>query len=264
MKTALVLTGGGAKGAFEVGVLKEITKKVVPDVIVGTSVGAMNAALYLDGYDLDRNMQRLEEAWMNTKGIKMFPVNKRIFYKFNKVESLFRNSGIREMIRRNLRAERFDDLARPLYINCTKVSNGTNRFFYEGDLRQPLLATCAIMPFFAPVMVDREYYIDGGHSNYLGLEKAEHLRCDQVILVNLGYHKQTKEVKGLVSMTYYLSEMIRKQMITNAIKNCKVPNLINISPFMPKHIKINDLSHTEELIKMGQREAKKVVGKIRK
>lgn len=264
MKTALVLTGGGAKGAFEVGVLKEINKKLVPDVIIGTSVGAMNAALYLDGYDLDRNVQRLEEAWLNAKDIKMFPVNKRIFYKFSKTESLFKDTGIREMIRRNLRAERFDDLARPLYINCTKMSNGSNHFFSEGDVRQPLMASCALMPFFAPIMVDGDYYIDGGHSNYLGLEKAEQLKCDQVILVNLGYHRQTKEIKGIVSMTYYLSEMLRKQMLTNAIKNCKVQNLVNISPLMPKHIKLNDLSHTEELVKMGQREAKKVIGKIRK
>jgi predicted acylesterase/phospholipase RssA len=58
-KTALVLSGGGSKGAIEVGILKVILKKITPDVIIGTSIGALNAAVTARG----NSPQVLEEGW---------------------------------------------------------------------------------------------------------------------------------------------------------------------------------------------------------
>ncbi|MFH1054062.1 MAG: patatin-like phospholipase family protein [Candidatus Woesearchaeota archaeon] len=262
MKTALVLTGGGSKGAVEVGVLKVLSKCLIPDVFIGTSVGALNAAVFLDGKDFSENILNLERIWIGVSRKKIFPLNRRIFYKFHKIESLFSNRGLKRLVDENLKAESFKDLARPLYINCTNLSDGKSHYFYKGNLHDPIVASCAISPFFEPVMINNSYYIDGGHSNYLGLDKIKELKCDQVILVNLGYHKQSKDIKGILNMSYYVSEMMKRQLIMNSIMSFKIKKLIEISPLLPEHLHITDFSQTEKLIKIGVREADKALEKI--
>lgn len=264
MKTALVLTGGGSKGAVEVGVLKQITKKVVPDVVIGTSVGALNAAGYLDGPDFEDNIQRLEQQWLSIKRKNVFPLNKKIMYKFAGVQSLFTNRGLKSLIDKSLKAKDFESLQRKLYVNCTGLDDGKSHYFSRGRLDNAILASCALLPYFEPVKIGDHFYVDGGHSNYLGLRKIEELKCDQVIVVNLAYHKMSRDIKGVIGYTYYVNEIVKRQMISEAIKGFNTPNLIAISPVIPEKLHMTNFSYTEKLIKLGEREAKKHLGKIKK
>jgi len=71
LRTALVFTGGGSRGAVEVGALKAIANRIRPDAVIGTSVGAINAAFYAAGV----TPMELERLWLRLTSRFVFPIN---------------------------------------------------------------------------------------------------------------------------------------------------------------------------------------------
>ena len=93
LKTALVFSGGGSKGAFEVGVAKVLLKKIIPDVIIGTSIGSINGALIA----LDTPIKQMEKMWKKVTKKDIFPFNKKILYKLHFAESIYSNKRLQKL-----------------------------------------------------------------------------------------------------------------------------------------------------------------------
>ena len=252
MKTALVLTGGGSKGAIEVGVLKVLVeRKIIPDVVIGTSVGAINGAIFLDGKNHQEALARLEDAWQHATRKMFFPFNPAVLLQWHHAASIFHSRGLQQMLAKYLKSQSFKELSKPLHVNCTRLSDGKSVFFNQGNLHETILASSALTPFYPPVRLGDELYTDGSFTNYLGLQKAEELKCERIILVNLGYHQPPKQKEGLINMTLYMNELMKHQLIMNAIALHKRKNFIEIAPKIASEIHLTDFSHTKELIREG-------------
>ena len=141
-KTGLVLSGGGARGFAHIGVLQALNEAgIFPDVISGTSAGALVGVLYADGYSpLDI--------------LKMMNSTSRLHYIRPTVprEGLLQISGIERILKENLRAKKFEDLRIPLFVTATDLNNGKIRYFSSGELLNPVIASASIPVLFKPVI----------------------------------------------------------------------------------------------------------------
>lgn len=185
-KVALVLGGGGAKGAATVGVLKYVEKSGVPiDMVVGTSIGSIVGGLYAQGY----TSQQLDSLFRSQSWMDMF------------VGSLMGDSIVGTL--RSLTGQRgqirFDDLPIPFRCVAVDVKKMREVVLKEGDLAQAMRASMAIPLVFKPVKMDDMRLVDGGVLNNLPVDVAKEMGADVVIAIDLTVHHHEHSNTGVWS-----------------------------------------------------------------
>ncbi|PJZ85816.1 patatin-like phospholipase family protein [Leptospira harrisiae] len=162
-KKALVLSGGGARGAYQAGVLRyleEIHWK--PDIICGTSVGAINACAIGSGM----NSSRLSELWLrlNQKNIMRYSI-------WNMLKGLFRKKyyplvetyPLKKFIHENLDFTKLNESKTKVIISAVNILSSELKFFENPNLQiEHILASSAIPMIFPWQIIDGEPYWDGG------------------------------------------------------------------------------------------------------
>ena len=185
-KVALVLGGGGAKGAATVGVLKAVEKSGVPiDMVVGTSIGSIVGGLYSIGYD----SKQLDSLFRTQSWLDIFS------------GSLMGDSIIwtlREMTGGIVTD--FDSLPIPFRCVAVDVKKIREVVLSEGDLAQAMRASMAIPLVFKPVKIGNMQLVDGGVLNNLPVDVARDMGADYVIAVDLTVNKHENDLSGLMSM----------------------------------------------------------------
>lgn len=173
-KLGLALSGGGAKGFAHIGVFKLLEEcGLMPDVIVGTSVGALMGALFADGYSADE----IKELFSG-----------REFSEFAQLQlpksGLFDSKRFRHFLRRHLRAKTFEELKTPLIVMATDLDNGESHEFRTGPIVEAVTASCSIPIIFSPVVINGVHYVDGGlfHNFPVSIIRDS---CERVIGVNV-------------------------------------------------------------------------------
>jgi NTE family protein len=189
-ETVLVLGGGGGRGAAQLGILEALAwGGIEPDACVGTSVGALNAAV-VASHPFKEAVGMLERIWASPQTDAVFKADKfRIV-----VNRLLRRPWLRggEAIRDlvdfsmgMIGVRRFEDLHRPLEIIVTDLSSGEPLVVSRGPLRDPLRASCAIPFMFPPVRLGDRLYVDGGVTDNCSLATAVAMNPGRIIAVDL-------------------------------------------------------------------------------
>ncbi len=260
MKTALILPGGGSKGAIELGACKVILSKIVPDLIIGTSVGALNGVVLCNGKDIDENLKKLEMIWEKASKRSFFPLNPEVFFRFHHARSFYSNKGIYNQLKKYISVRNLEELDIPLHVNCTNMISGEPEFFTKGKLFDPVVASCSSPPFFPPVKINGVPYIDGSISSYFGVKEAVRLKCNKIILINVRvFEKYAFEKNNLSECTHHATALVENQLIRDELDIAKKmhKNIIEIRPPI-KNIHLTDFRFTKELIKDGEEAAEKV------
>jgi len=248
MKTALILPGGGTRGAFEAGACLEIFKKIKPDLIVGTSVGAINGVILANGKNLINNAKKLIQIWCGSKRRDMFPYNPQLFYKYSMADSIYSHRGLYKSIKRSVSVNRLEEPDIPVHVNCTNMNTGLSEFFDEGPLLDLVVASCSLPPFFAPITIDGVPYIDGSVGSFFGIKDA---KCDRIIIVDLIQNIYSSNRKNLGVFTARTSSILTSKLINDEIelsRNCA--DILHIKANY-KDVLFTDFRYTEELIKLG-------------
>lgn len=148
----LALSGGGAKGFAHLGVFKILEEKgLMPNVIAGTSAGALMGALFADGY----KPEEIKELFTGREFSE--------FAQFQLPKSgLFDSTRFRLFLKRHLRAKTFEELKTPLIVVATDLDNGESHLFTSGSIVDAVTASCSIPIIFNPVVIDGIHYVDGG------------------------------------------------------------------------------------------------------
>lgn len=187
-KVALVLGGGGAKGAAHVGVLKYIEKSGIPiDMVVGTSIGSIVGGLYAQGY----RSEQLDAMFREQDWVSMG------------VGSLMGDSivGVLRNMMVNPGRTRFEDLDIPFRCVAVDVKRLRTVVLKEGDLAQAMRASMAIPLVFKPVQMDGMLLVDGGVLNNLPVDVARNMGADIVIAVDLTVNKHADfDASGILAM----------------------------------------------------------------
>jgi len=187
----IVLSGGGVRAIAHVGLLQALKENNInPEIIAGTSGGAMVGALYAAGYDTEMMLKFFNDT----------PLFKFSLYTLNK-PGLMDTEKYSVFFDAYFKEDRFEALKKPLYITATNLLSGKLEFFHTDELIKPILASAALPPFFSPVEIDANLYSDGGILNNFPIEPLSY-SCKNIIgsFVNPLTKITKNEVKSTMSL----------------------------------------------------------------
>ena len=185
---AFVLGGGGILGAHEVGMLRALAETgVVPDLVLGTSIGAVNGALFATAPSVE-GVTRLTGLWVDSNLAEV------------SIGGLLRHAGtlartgthlqsLREARRRlaaALPVARVEDLKVPFQCVAASIERAAEHWFASGELVDVLLASCAVPGVLPPVRIDGEHFIDGGIVNSIPVGRAVALGARTIYVLQVG------------------------------------------------------------------------------
>jgi NTE family protein len=187
MTTAFVLGGGGLLGAHEVGMLRALSEAGIrPDLVVGTSIGAVNGAFV--AADPDGAAERLCELWRGAELSLVFSENMlgRAVRLATSGTHLHAIEPLRNLIAEKLPAHDFTDLALPFQCVAASIENAAAQWFTSGPLLPAVLASCAVPGLLPPVEVDGTHYFDGGLVHSIPVGRAVALGATTVYVLQVG------------------------------------------------------------------------------
>jgi len=248
--TALVLCGGGSRGAVEVGLYRALTELRVPiDLVVGTSVGAINGAAVAAGIPPDT----LAGLWRGLTRRELFRLNRDLFWKLLWADSLYDARPLRRFLERNLPVRRFEQLALPLIITGTDFETGEPVYWRAGNLIDAIMASVAMPGLFPPQRIGGAQVVDGGITDNVPIDVAAEAGADTAIFMLCACcDRTTAPVRGLLPiLRRALSIAIDRKYHADVRHHTGRCRLVAIEP--PGHLGIDllDFSHTAELIEQG-------------
>ncbi len=189
---AFVLGGGGLLGAHEVGMLRALLEAGVrPDLIVGTSVGALNGVVVAED-PTPAAARRLAELWLDLDSTDLFSgsVFGRLSTLARTRTSLHTDQPLRESLTAQLTARTFEQLAVPFQCVAASVERAAEHWFSAGPLVDAVLASCAVPGLLPPVRIGGGTYLDGGLVHSIPVGRAVALGARTLYVLQVGRVEQ--------------------------------------------------------------------------
>ncbi|HIC89918.1 MAG TPA: patatin-like phospholipase family protein [Anaerolineae bacterium] len=261
-KVAFVLSGGGPRGALQVGALRALFEhSIQPQILVGVSIGAVNAA-YLATDPCLNGVERLAGIWRELEGEVVFPggywrLARRVL---RGEDSFFPHEPLREFFLRYLPAgiRQFGDLSTvELYVTAANLRTGRLKVFGEDpddDLVDALVASTALPPYIAPQENDGQQYVDGGVLSNLPLQVAVDHGADEIYALYLGVQPETyTPAHGLLRILDRTLWSIAQQQLAYELRVAKLSGVsVHLIRLDVNHsVALWDFSHTETWLQQG-------------
>lgn len=238
----IALSGGGAKGFAHLGVLQALGEYgIEPDIIAGTSAGALAGVLYADGHSPSEILDFF-------KG-KDF----RDFAAFSIPQGgLFKSAKLHSFLKKNLRARTFEDLKFPLRIVATNIEQGISSVFTSGALIPIVVASCSYPVVFKPVEIDGKHFIDGGVFKNFPVSVIRE-DCEKIIGVNVSPLTVQKYKNSLL---YVVERSFHYMSLANTLEDRMLCDLLIESTSVSKFSTFS-LDHVQEIFDIGYEVAKR-------
>ncbi|MDQ4048040.1 MAG: patatin-like phospholipase family protein [Actinomycetota bacterium] len=187
-KVAFVLGGGGHLGAHEVGMLRALLERgIVPDLVVGTSIGAINGAAVAAEPTPDA-VARLAEMWGQIERSDAFDssVFGRLATLARSRTHLHDSDGLRGLLERSLPGGRIEDLPVPFECVAACIETASEHWFSSGPLVDAVMASSAVPGILPPYEVDGRHFLDGGVVNSIPVGRAVTLGARTIYVLHVG------------------------------------------------------------------------------
>ena len=209
-KIALVLGGGGTRGFAHVGVIKALEAQgIVPDIVVGTSVGSAVGALYAAGYS-GFQLQEMSIPMKEERVIDWSWPNR----------GLFTAKPLQTFINQSVKNVPLEKLRRTFAVVATDLATGEKIVFRTGNTGVAVSASCAVPGVFQPVAINGRSYVDGGLVRPVPASEARALGADFVIAVNISNLPQNNKTDTTVDVLMQtfdiMSQTINQYELSNA------------------------------------------------
>jgi len=282
---ALVLSGGGEKGPYQVGALRYLSKHgYEPDIICGTSVGALNGA-YLAQYPMGQfhqGVDNLADVWRGMTNEKVwkhwFPPYITIPWKYSALNS----EPLWELIDSLLNVERLSKSGRKLRVvsvsmNTTKLVVGTEK---DDDIKEHIKASSAYPNILRPVVIGDDLCTDGGLRDVTPIRQAMDAGAKEMVVIMCSNPDLPDNWNPDSGITRFVSCVMRTidimvtEIVANDPKTCGLMNelavldprykLLKVTTIKPTQIldtKVLEFSssESERLMKIGYEDARKAV-----
>lgn len=185
---AFVLGGGGALGAYEVGMLKALfAAGVKPGLVLGTSVGAINGAA-VAAEPSQTAVGRLIELWtgMGRAGVFAGSLAGRVSTAIRSRTHLYTPAALSDLLREHVRAARIEELEVPFQCVAASIEHAAEHWFDRGPLIEAVLASSAVPGLLPPVAVGGEHFVDGGLVNSIPVGRAVALGAREIYVLQVG------------------------------------------------------------------------------
>jgi NTE family protein len=243
-KTGLVLSGGGTRGFAHLGAIAALFEKgIKPDVISGTSAGAIAGAFIAAG----KNPGEIRDM-----------LKKDSFFKYTKLQfpkdGLMKLDGLKELFQKEIPANNLEELDIPLFVTISNLNTGAIEYRKTGVLNQTVLASSSIPILFAPVKIDGHLYVDGGLLDNIPIEPIK-LDCENIIVCNISPIKPKENIKNLIEIatrTFYMS-------VNSNMKQVRKYASVYIEPEGIDTYEILSRTHADELYELGYTSTMKIL-----
>ena len=215
-KTAFVFAGGGSFGAIQVGMMHSLAAHgISADIVVGSSVGALNGAYYAGDPTL-KGVLQLETIWRGLTRHDVFPITWRTVLGFiRRRDFLIPHDGIQKLIDDHLPYRNLQDAKLPVHIVATDLVTGDSVVLSEGSAAQAIVASTAIPGAFAPVRYKDFYLVDGAISSNTPIKVAVAKGARRLIVLPTGYACSTNDppTGAVANVLHALTILIARQMV---------------------------------------------------
>ena len=253
MTTAFVLSGGGSLGAVQVGMLRALGERgVVPDVLVGTSAGAINAA-FVGGHGMSAEaLRELAGLWRSLRRRDVFALRplRGVLAAAGVRPSLFTAEPLRRLVRANLGYRDLLDAQVELHLVTTDLLSGQEVLLSSGDAASAVVASAAIPGVFPPVCRQGRVLVDGGIAEHTAIRHAIDRGADEVYLLPAGYPcaLQAAPATAVGVALQALTLLSQQQLIGEVARYAGPAKLKVLPPLCPLKVSAADFSHADELI----------------
>jgi len=188
MTTAFVLGGGGVLGAAEVGMLRALFESAVtPDLVLGTSVGALNGAMVARD-PTPAVIERLTELWQDAStaaGFSDKPL-RTVRRAVSTGTHLYSSAYLQQRLAAEFGETMFEDLPVRFQVCAASIERAAEHWFTSGPLVPAIMASAAVPGLLPPAEVDGEHFLDGGIVNSIPLGRAVALGADRIFVLQVG------------------------------------------------------------------------------
>lgn len=254
-KRAFVFAGGGSLGAIQVGMLKiMVENNIIPDICIGASAGALNAAYFASKPDLS-GVEDLKQIWMNLKKEDIFPFGfKSIFNLVTKKDFLASPEKLFTLIKSKLPVANIEDTMIKTYIVTTNAISGSEVVLSSGCLSKALVASASIPAVFPPVEIDNLWLIDGGVASNTPVYSASKLGADEIFVFPTGFSCDlSRPPKGSIGIALHsLNLLIARNLDLDMGRASKTSSIRIVPGLCPLDVSPFDFSKTDELIKRAE------------
>jgi NTE family protein len=285
-RIGLVLSGGGARGAAHIGVLKVLEELRVPvDYIAGTSMGSIVGGSYASGNTIDQMLRdiraiRTADLASDAPPRQDVPVRRKqddlqnyigpeLGFRGGKLllpKGVVTGVGLEAVLRdlAKLKGPRdFDTLPIPFRAVATDIETGKMVVFRSGDLAAVMRASMSVPGAIAPAEVDGRALVDGGLTRNLPVDVAREMGADIVIAVNLGTPLMKRDqISSLLGVTGQMINILTEQNVQASLASLK-PDDILIQPELGDY-SAGDFDHMPDTVPIGEAAARKVEARLKR
>ena len=235
-KIGIALSGGSARGFAHIGILKALTEYgIAPDIISGTSMGALVGALYAAGHHPEEIQKILTQE----------PVFKVLGFSWKR-EGILKIDKLEKVLQENFPENSFSALKKPFYLGISNMNEGKVEFRHHGELCKYIVASCSAPIIFAPQVIDDITYLDGGLMCNLPASAIRD-ECDILIGAHVNFPGVKKSLNGV-------SEIMERTMHLGIYENTK-PEMEQcdfiLDPPGMQYFSLLDFKKAAEIIDVG-------------
>lgn len=265
--TALVLGGGGTRGAVQIGMLQVLAEHgFVPDRVYGVSVGAVNGVAFAGDPSRD-GVQRMTDIWLGLTRDSVYPQGRLHgpWLYVRQRDSVYPNAGLRKIIDEGVPFERLEDAPIPVEVVAASLTDGRERWFTYGPVVETVLASAAVPAIFPPVEIDGEHYIDGGVVNNVPIRRAIEAGATRIVVLLCSPLVYTPAVPKRPAEALFNAFMISVHSRFARDLSLLPPGVevIVCAGTESAHLDFDDFSATQALIDQGRGEASEIVRRYR-
>lgn len=266
-RTAFVLSGGGSLGALQVGMFQALAENNIrPELLVGTSVGAVNAA-WIAGRADHEGAKQLGDIWLGLRRGDVFPLSAWVSARglLGRSNHVISSANLRSLLEKHIPFERLEDAPVPLHILTTELKTGRAVVLSSGAVLPALLASTAIPGVFPPVTIGRRTLVDGGIASHSPVATAIGLGATRIYVLPVGYPWLHQEPSNALGMALHALARIIQQKLDAEMEANQGLAEIHVLPVLdPPSVSPADFSRTKELIEQGYTSAMLYLGSVPK
>ena len=260
MPTAFVLSGGGSHAAVQVGMMQALSARGIrPDLVVGTSAGAVNAA-FVGAYGVGSDaLEDLAKLWRGMRRSTVFPLraDRGLLAVLGARESLCSPEPLARLLADVLPYTRLEHASIPVHAVATDVLTGRGVLLSTGDPVSALLASCAIPGVYPVVQRDGLALCDGALADVSGVLQAVGLGADRIYVLTAGAACALGAVPRhpVSAALHALTLLLQQRVVADARAAGGAGRIRVVPPLCPLTVSASDFGHATELMRDARRTA---------
>ena len=265
-RIAFVLSGGASLGAMQVGMVRALYERdIAPDLVVGTSAGALNAAFLASRAPTVATADELAAVWRGLHRDDVFPLDVRTMIGglTNHRDHIVSDRGLRRLIRHNLQIDRLEDAAVPLHLVAFDVLSGDEIRLSEGPAAEALLAAAAIPGVLPPVEWGERLLVDGGVVDNTPISHAVALGAERIYVLAtadaLARGVPVPPRGALDAALHAFIVLVGARLATDLARYAGEAELIVLPAANRHHIQPTDFDHASRLIGEAAADARRTL-----